>query len=145
MPIDGLVNGTLYELTVLARDLAGNFTRSEVDSFLYDTSFVVPVIKRFVVTASASGLGSPQIAGTGVTLTVQANAGTTGSRAAVTFAGTAILKVAGGGGVTLTGTGVTDAGGGRATLNALDWVTGSRTITLKDTAGIDTLTVSVVD
>jgi hypothetical protein len=147
LPIESLVHGTLYELTVLARDLAGNFTRSEVDSFLYDTSFVVPVIKRFVVTASASGLlaASHQTAGTGVTLTVQANAGTTGSRAAVTFAGTAILKVAGGKGVTLTGTGVTDAGGGRATLNALDWVTGSRTITLNDTAGIDTLTVSVID
>jgi len=147
LPVDGLVNGTLYELTVLARDLAGNFTRSEVDSFLYDTSFVVPVIKRFVVTAEAAkfGLGSPNTAGDGVTLTVQANAGTTGSRAAVTFAGTAILKVAGGKGVTLTGTGVTDAGGGRATLNALDWVTGERTITLKDTAGIDTLTVSVID
>ena len=147
LPIDGLVNGTSYKLTVLARDLAGNFTRSDADTFLYDTSFVVPVIKRFVVTASQSGLSadSSATAGGEITLTVQANAGTTGDRAAVTFAGSTILKVAGGKGLTLTGTGVTDAGGGRATLNADDWVTGSRTITLKDTAGIDTLTVTVVD
>ena len=147
LPIDGLVNGTSYKLTVLARDLAGNFTRSDADTFLYDTSFVVPVIKRFVVTASQSGLSadSSATAGDVITLTVQANAGTTGDRAAVTFAGSTILKVAGGKGLTLTGTGVTDAGGGRATLNADDWVTGSRTITLKDTAGIDTLTVTVVD
>ena len=147
LPIDGLINGTSYQLTVLARDLAGNFTRSAADTFLYDTSFVVPVIKRFVVTASQSGLSadSSATAGGEITLTVQANAGTTGDRAAVTFAGSTILKVAGGKGLTLTGTGVTDAGGGRATLNADDWVTGSRTITLKDTAGIDTLTVTVVD
>jgi hypothetical protein len=134
-------------LTVLARDLAGNFTRSDPDTFLYDPSFVVPVIKRFVVTASQSGLwaASHATAGDEITLTVQANAGTTGDRPAVTFAGSTILKVAGGKGITLTGTGVTDAGGGRATLNGTDWVTGSRTVTLKDTAGIDSLTVTVVD
>ncbi|MDB4698746.1 T9SS type A sorting domain-containing protein [Candidatus Latescibacteria bacterium] len=147
LPIDGLVNGTSYKLTILARDLAGNFTRSDPDTFLYDTSFVVPVIKRFVVTASKSGLlaASHATAGDEITLTVQANAGTTGDRAAVTFASSVVLKVAGAGGVTLTGTGVTDAGGGRATLNADDWVTGSRTVTLKDTVGIDSLTVTVVD
>ncbi len=147
LPIDGLVNGSKYQLTVLARDLAGNFTRSAPDSFLYDTSYVVPVIKRFTITSSASGLAaaSHQTAGGEVTLTVGADASTDGTRSAVTFKSSIILKVAGGKGITLSGTGVTDAGGGRATLNADDWVTGSRTVTLKDTAGIDSLTVTVVD
>ena len=147
LPIDNLANGTLYQLTILARDLAGNFTRSDPDTFLYDTSFVVPVIKRFTIAASKSGLlaASHNIAGDEVVLTITADASTDGSRAAVTYKSAAILKVAGGGGVTLTGTGVTDATSGRATLNSDDWVTGERTVTLKDTAGIDSLTVTIVD
>lgn len=151
LPVDSLANGTLYQLTVLARDLAGNFTRSSPDTFLYDTSFVVPKIKRFTIASSKKGLGPGSLttshvaAGTEVTLTIGADASTDGTRAAVTYKSAAILKIAGGRGVTLKGTGVTDNGSGRATLNADDWVTGSRTITLKDTAGIDTLTVTVVD
>ena len=147
LPIDSLSNGTLYQLTVLARDLAGNFTRSNPDTFLYDTSFVVPAIKRFTIAAAKSGIlaANHNVAGGAITLTVQADASTDGTRTAVTFRGVTTLKVAGGRGVTLTGTGVTDAGNGRATLNADDWVTGSRTVTLKDTAGIDSLTVTVVD
>ena len=145
LPVDSLANGTLYQLTVLARDLAGNFTRSSPDTFLYDTSFVVPKITRFTVASSVKGLGSPTVAGTELTLTISADASTDDTRAAVTYKSAAILKVAGGRGVTLKGTGVTDNGSGRATLNSTDWVTGSRTITLKDTAGIDTLTITVVD
>jgi hypothetical protein len=151
LPVDSLANGTKYQLTVLARDLAGNFTRSAPDTFLYDTAFVVPKIKRFTIASSVKGLGpgslttSHAAAGTAITLTIGADASTDNSRAAVTYKSQAILKVAGGRGVTLTGTGVTDNGSGRATLNGDDWVTGSRTITLKDTAGIDTLTVTVVD
>ena len=48
-------------------------------------------------------------------------------------------------GVAFEGTGVTDMGGGRAMLSPLDWVTGTRTVTLTDTAAIETLTVSIVD
>ncbi len=151
LPVDSLANGTLYQLTVLARDLAGNFTRSAPDTFLYDTAFVVPVIKRFTIAASSKGLGpgsttaSHVAAGSEITLTITADASTDASRDAVTYKSQAILKIAGGRGVTLTGTGVTDNGGGRATLNGDDWVTGARIVTLKDTAGIDTLTVTVVD
>ena len=147
--IDSLANGTEYVLAVLARDLAGNFVRSRADTFLYDTSFVVPIIKRFTISAVAgeAGLlvGSHRIAGNETVLTVQADASTDASRDAVTYKSEAILKVAGGTGVALSGTGVTDAGGGRATLSTTDWVTGSRTVTLKDTASIDTLTITIVD
>ena len=147
--IDSLANGTEYVLAVLARDLAGNYTRSRADTFLYDTSFVVPIIKRFTIVAPTgeAGLlaGSHRIAGNSTVLTVTADASTDGSRDAVTYKSEAILKVTGGTGVSLSGTGVTDAGSGRATLSATDWVTGARTVTLKDTASIDTLSVSIVD
>jgi len=145
LPVDSLVSGSEYVLTVLARDLAGNFTQSDPDTFLYDTSYVVPVIQQFTIAASASGLGSPQIVGTAVTLTIQADASTGGTRDALTYKTAAILKVAGGSGVTLTGTGVTDEGGGRATLDGDEWVTGSRTVTLNDTTSVDSLTITIVD
>ena len=148
--IDSLANGTEYVLAVLARDLAGNFVRSRADTFLYDTSFVVPIIKRFTittVTANQSGLtkSSHRIAGNTTALSIQADASTNSARKATTYKSQAILKVAGGKGVTISGTGVTDAGGGRATLSTTDWVIGSRTVTLKDTASVDTLTVTIVD
>ena len=148
LPVDSLVSGTEYVLTVLARDLAGNFTQSDPDTFLYDTSYVVPVIQRFTIAASASGLGSAQIVGTAVTLTIQADASTAGTRDALTYKTAAVLKVggtSGGSGVTLTGTGVTDLGNGRATLDADEWVTGARTVTLNDTTSVDSLTISIVD
>ena len=90
-------------------------------------------------------------AGEKVTLTLTADATTDGSRDAVTYREEAILKVAVSGsdapitGVALEGTGVTDMGGGRAMLSKLDWVTGTRSVTLTDTAAIETLTVSIVD
>jgi hypothetical protein len=147
LPVDSLVSGTQYVLTVLARDLAGNFTQSDPDTFLYDTSYVVPVIQRFTIAASKSGLAaaSHDTVGNSITLTIQADASTGGTRDALTYKSAAILKVAGGSGISLTGTGVTDSGGGRATLDADEWVTGARTVTLKDTTSIDSLTITIVD
>ena len=163
--VDSLMHGTQYVLTVLGRDIAGNFTQAGPDTFLYDTTHAVPTIQRFTIKATAVqkvdekdtdvavGLDKTKhaVAGQKVTLTLTADATTDGSRAAVTYGADAILKVtvAGGDaattGVALSGTGVTDMGGGRAMLSALDWVTGSRTVTLTDTAAIETLTVSIVD
>jgi hypothetical protein len=149
LPVDSLKSGTRYVLSVLARDLAGNFTRSTADTFIYDTSFVVPVIAKFSITADTSqtGYGSPMLAGD--TLTLNLAALTSTNRAAVTYKGSAILKIKGKGatnGVKLvSGTGATDAGNGRILLNADDWVTGSRSIIFSDTLAVDTLTVSIVD
>jgi hypothetical protein len=148
VPVDSLVSGTKYTLTVLARDLAGNFTRTAADTFLYDTAFVVPVLKRFTVAVDTTltGLGSPTTAGTEIVATLKADATTDGSRDAVTYKRPAILKVTSkNGGVTVTGSGVSDLGDGRYQLNDIDWVTGSRTVTIKDTTSIDELTISVVD
>lgn len=149
LPIDSLKSGTKYVLSILARDLAGNFTRSTADTFVYDTSFVVPVIAKFSITADTSktGYGSPILAGD--TLTLNLNALTSKNTAAVTYKGSAILKIKGknstNGVKLVSGTGATDAGNGRILLNADDWVTGSRSVIIKDTVGVDTFTVSIVD
>ncbi len=159
-PIDSLEHGTMYTLTVLARDMAGNFKRTRTDSFVYDTTHLVPTIKRFTVKATRGeddklpiGLTDTNAvtAGGKVALTIVADATTDGSRDAVTYRSEAILKVSIDGseaattGVALEGTGVTDMGGGRAMLSALDWVVGTRTVTLTDTAAIETLSVSIID
>ena len=52
-----------------------------------------------------------------------------------------LLEVTGGRGVTLSGEGVLDQGGGEAQLDADSWSEGQRTVVLKDTVGPDTLSV----
>jgi hypothetical protein len=144
--VDSLKNATTYALSVIGRDLVGNYTVTGPDTFRYDTSFVVPAITRFAVASSQKGYGSPLLAGSTVTLTLTAYNSTDASRVAVTYKeASAILKVAGGEGLTLSGTGVTDLGNGRATLSRDDWNAGTRTVTLKDTVSVDTLVVSIVD
>ena len=150
LSVDSLKTGTRYVLSILARDLAGNFTRSTADTFIYDTAFVVPVIAKFSISVNTAkkGYGAPILAGD--TLTLNLNALTSKSTAAVTYKGTAILKVTGsnstGHGVKLvSGTGATDAGNGRITLNADDWVTGNRSVIISDTSSVDTLRISIVD
>jgi hypothetical protein len=105
----------------------------------------VPVISTFKIIASTSGLGNPVVAGTAITLTVQAR--TIGNAAATTYKQIAVLKVSGASGLTLTGTGLTTTGlpAGHATLSADDWIVGERVVTLLDTASIDTITISVQD
>ena len=57
-----------------------------------------------------------------------------------------VLEVTGGRGITLTGDGVTDEGGGRARLDAESWSDKQqRTVVLKDTAAVDTLSVALLD
>ncbi len=143
--VDSLKSNTLYTLQLVAADLAGNYTQTSIDTFVYDTTFVVPVISKFTITASASGLGSPVVAGTSITLTVKAR--TIGNTAATTYKQNAVLKVSGASGLTLTGTGLSTTGlpAGHASLTGDDWIVGERTVTLLDTTSIDTITVSVQD
>ncbi|HCL28441.1 MAG TPA: hypothetical protein DIC52_08400, partial [Candidatus Latescibacteria bacterium] len=135
----------MYTLRLVAADLAGNYTQTSLDSFVYDTTFVVPVISKFKIIASKSGFGNSVIAGTAITLTVQAR--TIGNAAATTYKTNAVLKVSGASGLTLTGTGLTTTGlpAGHATLGADDWIVGERVVTLLDTASIDTITIAVQD
>jgi hypothetical protein len=144
-PVDSLKDLTKYELTIIARDLAGNYTLAGPDTFMYDTSFVVPLIHNFVITASQKGLASPLLAGAEVTLTIKANAKIDSSRNAVTFKGDAVLTAAGGSGVTFKGDGVTDQGDGVALLSGKNWPAGVRTVTMKNTASVDTIKITVLD
>ena len=73
-------------------------------------------------------------AGQEVTLTVS-----------VVQAASYVLEVSGGRGVTLSGTGVTDEGSGRARLDEASWSNLQRTVVLKDTAAVDTLSVRLLD
>jgi hypothetical protein len=143
--VDSLKSNSLYTLQLIAADLSGNYTQTSLDTFVYDTTFVVPVISTFTITASSSGYGLPVLAGASVTLTLKAR--TAGGQAAVTYKEAAVLKVTGGSGITLKGTGVDTVGlvNGRANLSADDWIVGERIVTLIDTSSIDTLAVSILD
>ena len=143
--VDSLKSNSLYTLQLVAADLSGNYTQTSLDTFVYDTTFVVPVISTFKITASSSGYGSPVLAGASVTLTLKAR--TSGDAAAVTYKKAAVLKVSGGTGISLAGTGVDTVGlaEGRANLSADDWIVGERVVTLIDVSSIDTLSVTMQD
>jgi len=144
------VHSNQYTLQVIARDLAGNFTQTAIDTFQYDTSFAVPIIAKFTIgIADAQDGANPVLAGDDITLTITAK--TAADAAAVTYGSTATLTIAsknGGanGGVKyVSGTGATDNGDGTITLNGDDWVIGARTVVIEDTTSVDTLTLSIVD
>jgi hypothetical protein len=143
--VDSLQSNSLYTLQLVAADLTGNYTQTSLDTFVYDTTFVVPVISTFTIAASSSGFGSPVLAGSSVTLTLKAR--TAANAAAVTYKEVAVLKLSGGSGLKISGTGVDTAGlaSGRATLSADDWIVGERTVTIIDTTSIDTISVTVQD
>ena len=51
----GLVHDSKYELTLLARDVAGNWDRILAGTFDYDTSHVVPQANFFSLTSNKGG------------------------------------------------------------------------------------------
>jgi len=141
-----LIDSSTYKLQIQARDLAGNWIQSDPDTFFFASGFAVPSIASFKVTAASSGIlaASHLLAGATDVITLQAKASAT--RDAVTYGKQAVLKITGGTGLTVTGTGVTDhAQAGLWVLDSTSWVIGARTVTIKDTASIDTLTISVID
>jgi hypothetical protein len=139
-----LIDSSTYRLQIRARDLAGNWTQSLPDTFFYDSGFAVPSIASFGLTAATSGRGNPLLAGATDVITLQAKASKT--RDAVTYGKQAVLKIEGGKGVTVTGLGVTAHGqAGLWILDSTSWVIGARYVTIKDTASIDTLTITVID
>ena len=147
--VEGLVHGSRYVLSVLARDLAGNFAQSLPDTFVYDTTSAAPQIAAFSLSASQSGLGSPLLAGDEITLTVQAS--TADGRTAVGYAAAAEVQIdefAGNGGVEVLtdngrSPGVQALGDGRFALDAQGWVNGRRSLVLRDLTAADTLLVSI--
>ena len=152
-PIPGLVQGNRYALSVVARDLAGNWGQSAPDSFWYDTSFVVPQAAK-IEAAIQKGETKPDkgilAVVSGDTVTVQLTAKSVDDKIAVTYDQSATVTVAGGRGIDLieegtSSTGATDNGDGTFTLNSEDWVVGGRKIAFRDTVSIDSLTISIAD
>jgi hypothetical protein len=147
--IEGLIDSTTYALTVVARDLAGNYTISGPDTLCYDTSYVVPLIKRFRVEVNAAkmGIGAARqnTVGDTVIINLTADASLDGHRDAVTYEGLATLTIGGGGGVTLAGSGVTQVARNKVSLSTDGWSAGRRQVVLLDTVGYDSLQVSISD
>jgi len=139
--VDSLLSGVKYGLTITAADLAGNYTRTEADSFVYDTTFVVPVIAKFSISAA----NHRPVAGAAVALTLTARTAT--NTVAVTHKQAAVLRISGASGLTVSGTGLTadSLNSGRFLLTADDWVTGTRTVSITDTTAIDTITAALSD
>jgi len=150
--IPDTVDSTIYQLTLYARDHAGNVTEYDAGQFVYLRSFVEPVIAQFEVEVNSTNSSGPDatpatgdtvLAGESITLTITAKA--SDGRRAVTYAtGGVLVKAEGATGVTWSGTGVTDLGGGVASLDEDGWVGGQRTVTITDTVA-ESFTVTVLD
>ncbi len=166
--VDSLVHGNDYELRVIGRDLAGNFTRVGPEKLRFDTTYVVPLISGFFLSLEQDDSGAcvdgtlidiPDtthdpcqlglvaadhlLAGADVDLQIRAVAAD--DRDAVTYEGNVSLIIDGGSGVTVTGDGVTAAGSGTWNLDLDEWLVGRYQVTIKDTAAIDTLRIRVLD
>jgi len=147
-PFAGLVDNTWYKMSVLGRDLAGNYSLFGLEDFYYDKDYVAPPIQRFLVEASKHGYAQPVVAGSTVQLTIAANATTNGTRNAVTYNGRAVLEVQGARGLTLDD-------GGEGGIELLDanrvallpdfWWGGERYLNLTNTTAEDIITISVSD
>jgi len=149
-PVAGLKDSTTYALSIFTRDMAGNVNIIGPDTLRYDTAYVVPLIKRFRLSANANRIGLEPIsdhleAGDTLLVNISADATTNGNRAAVTYKHSAVITVIGAHGVTLDGAGVEPLGPGRALLTADGWIAGKREIVLRDTVGYDSLRVTVAD
>ena len=147
-----LIDSSQYKLQIQVRDLAGNWIQTDPDTFFFASGFAVPSVTNFKIQAATSGLAAASHLLAGATDVLTITAGASGNRTAVTYGKQAILKVKvngkdlSGSGVTVTGTGVTKhAQEGLWVLDDGGWIVGKRTITLKDTSAIDTLSISVID
>ena len=98
------MDDTHYELSLLGADLAGNYTRVVIDTFLYNEEYEVPTIASFKITSEPKGGLADDAtigAGTDVVLTITAMAapeeGEEEGPKAHTYDGEAVLTVQGDG------------------------------------------------
>ena len=151
-----LTDNTDYEITIVARDLAGNFTLAGPDTLHLNTAFVAPVIAKFVVdivdgsnppVVQEFGPGSPFPAGTELLLRIQATAAD--DALAVTFDGETVLTITGespcAGCVVIAGDGVAVTSDTTYALAGSEFLVGRQTLTLTNEVAPETLTVSVTD
>ena len=151
-----LTDNTDYEITIVARDLAGNFTLAGPDTLHLNTAFVAPVIAKFVVdivdksnppVVQVIGPGSPFPAGTELLLRIQATAAD--DALAVTFDDETVLTITNkspcAGCVVIAGDGVAVTSDTTYALAGSEFLVGRQTLTLTNKVAPETLTVSVTD
>lgn len=139
--LDSLVSNTQYTLRLRGADLAGNYVDTTAGTFIYDTTFVVPVIAQFNIVSD----DYHPAAGDTVTMTIQAQ--TADEADAVTYKKAASLFLDNIGTATVWGTGVTaGATEGRYELDADGWTTGARDVKIRDTlVGDGAISATVID
>ncbi len=157
--VDGLVDDTDYELSLLGADLAGNYARVVIDTFLYDEEYEVPTIASFKITSEPKGgLGDDATisAGSDVVLTITAMAappedaeeGEEGPKAH-TYDGEALLTVQGDGTIKFDKDNkeVDTAGQDPGVIKLLEggWSVGVRTLTFSPESAPANHQVLVVD
>ena len=151
----GLVHGTAYRLSLLGRDVAGNWDRIVAGTFDYDTTHVVPQATVFSLTSTPVGGEDAKIAaGAAVELLVEAFADADKKVRALTYGkeldynNDAVVKVSSlgdGAGLTLEGKGLVPEGTGRARLSSTTWGAGRAKVTLKSTKAPEQHAASVHD
>jgi len=149
---DSLVTGTNYVLTIVHRDLAGNFATAGPDTFHFSDTFEPFVIAKFVVdvvdgagASVAVGLTAANHKLVGTELLVKITATSSDGSAANTFASDAVLTIDGAGSAVVTGTGVEVlAAGSQWSLTEDEWIVGAQTLKLNNTTSIDTVSIKVV-
>ncbi|MFP8874712.1 MAG: hypothetical protein VCB42_09350, partial [Myxococcota bacterium] len=150
--LTGLVSGTDYVLTIVTRDLAGNYAVAGPDTFHFKETFTPFVIAKFVLgvvdangAAVAVGTAAANHKVVGTELLVKITATSSDGSAANTFADNAVLTIDGAGSATVTGTGVTVlTAGSQWSLTEEEWIVGSQTLKLNNKTSIDTVSIKVV-
>ena len=147
LEVKGLEDDTDYELSLLAKDPAGNFNRVLVDTFTYDEDYEVPPAASFKVESSVDGgtLEKNAIeANTAVVLTITALAeaaeGEDEGQTAHTYRGEAVLTVAGRGTIKFSKAGdeevdLADQDPGVGSLLEEGWILGKRDVTIVPEGG----------
>jgi len=138
--VPGLVDSTQYNLTLWARDPAGNETTYNAGDMWYMEAFVEPLITHFEVRL-ASGYNDSAIVANKIKLEVLALDDL--GRRAVTFSGDVSAQAVGAQRFAWIGDNVTDNGDGTAILGADGWFGGKFTVEVTDTAHVEGIDINV--
>ena len=159
--IDLLVPGNVYDMTLVARDPAGNFTKVGPERLRYIKTAPAP-LDHFSLSVSSQvgdardrvdliegrgqlGLDPADHLLAGQTAVIDIQAHSADGRKLTTFRADALLQVMGGTGVTVAGEGVSRQDQTTWLLGQDHWTAGQFSATLRDTAAGDTLRLAVSD
>ena len=150
-----LIDDTEYQITVVGRDLAGNFVLTAPDTLFFNVDFVAPTIAQFAVelvddaspaNVVLAGASNPFLAGKELLLRIKAT--DANGQTAVTFDEDVVVTITGGSPCAdcdLTGDGVANTSDTTWSLSGSEFLVGSQTLTLTNEVAPETLTVSATD